>query len=49
MTTSETVEAFSRLSMALAAPQQGMLPSATDFAAETFQTLQVAGTAWWLK
>lgn len=29
--------------MALAAPQQRMSPSAADFAAETFQTLQVAG------
>ncbi|EIL91408.1 hypothetical protein UU5_14163 [Rhodanobacter sp. 115] len=41
--TSETIEALPRLSMTLAAPQQGMSPSATDFAAETCQTLQVAG------
>lgn len=43
MMTSETVEAFPRLSMALAAPQQRMLPSATYLATEAFQTLQVAG------
>jgi hypothetical protein len=43
MTTSEAVEAFLGLSMALAAPQQRRSPIATNSAAETFQTLQVAG------
>ena len=43
MTTSEAVEAFPGLSMALAAPQQRMSPSATYLAAETGQALHVAG------
>jgi len=43
MATSEAVEAFPGLAMALAAPQQRMSPSATYLATEAFQTLQVAG------